>query len=148
MPDPFNLQRFLDAQAPVYDQALAELRAGRKESHWMWFIFPQLRGLGRSATAERFALAGGGEALAYLAHPVLGSRLQACCLALLSLDKKDPAHVLGSVDALKLRSCMTLFAAISDDDLFHRVLRKYFDGEADSLTVSILEREADIDDRL
>jgi len=136
-----DLQRFVDAQDEhgTYDRALAELRDGRKVSHWMWFVLPQIAGLGRSATAVRFALAGAAEARAYLAHPVLGPRLRACAAALLELPGSDPVAVLGSVDAEKLRSSMTLFAAVSDGDpLFTGVLDRYFGGAADPATTQRL----------
>jgi uncharacterized protein (DUF1810 family) len=139
--DPFNLQRFVDAQDPVIDQVLAELRSGRKQSHWMWFVFPQLRGLGHSATARHYAIEGSAEARAYLAHPRLGPRLQDCCQLLLSLDESRAEAVLGGVDALKLQSCMTLFAAVSNADIFQRVLQQYYAGETDGATLAILARE-------
>ena len=138
-----SLERFVEAQAPVYDQALAELKRGDKRSHWMWFVFPQLAGLGRSPTAQRFGLAGPEEAEAYLAHPVLGDRLRECAHALLELDGHDPVAVLGSTDALKLRSSMTLFAAVSDDPVFAEVLDKYYGGSPDELTVGLLSRRSD-----
>lgn len=134
MSDPYNLQRFVDAQAPVIATVMAELGAGRKRSHWMWFVFPQLQGLGRSATAVRFALSGAGEARAYLAHPVLGERLARCCHALLALPGSSPEAVLGSVDAMKLRSSMTLFAAVSEAPVFKDVLHKYYGGLEDPAT--------------
>ena len=123
--DDADLQRFLDAQdeGGTHEQALAELRAGRKESHWMWFVFPQVAGLGRSTTAQHYALGGLAEARAYAAHPVLGARLRECARALLDLPTGDAEQVLGGVDALKLRSSMTLFArAVPDEPLFPAVL--------------------------
>jgi uncharacterized protein (DUF1810 family) len=132
-----DLQRFVDAQSQTYDQALAELRAGHKRTHWMWFVLPQLAGLGRSAMAQRFALRDLDEARAYLAHPVLGRRLVECARALTALDTTDPVEVFGSVDAQKLRSSMTLFAlAAPDQPVFREVLDHYFDGEADEATTS------------
>ena len=141
MSDPFGLQRFVDAQddGNTYVQALAELRAGRKRSHWMWFVFPQLAGLGRSATAQHYAISGAAEARAYLAHPVLGPRLVECARALVELDGADPVAVLGSVDAQKLRSSMTLFATVAPDEpLFGQVLDRYFGGTPDPATTSLL----------
>ena len=134
-----DLQRFVDAQAHTYDQALAELRAGRKRTHWMWFVLPQLAGLGRSAMAQRFGIRDLDEARAYLAHPVLGRRLVECARALTALDTADPAEVLGEVDAQKLRSSMTLFArAAPDQPVFREVLEHYFGGEPDEVTTSRL----------
>ena len=141
-PDPFDLDRFTTAQdaGGTYDAALSELRAGRKTSHWMWFVFPQLAGLGRSSTARHFALRDADEARAYLAHPVLGPRLRACAQALTALPGDDPAAVLGDVDAQKLRSSMTLFArAAPDERVFSQVLDQYFGGEADPATLALLE---------
>ena len=135
MSDPFELQRFVDAQRDSYDTALAELRAGAKRSHWMWFVFPQIAGLGRSATAQHFAISGPDEARAYLDHPALGPRLVECARALVELAGSDPVAVLGSVDAEKLRSSMTLFAhADPDEPVFRTVLDRYFDGTEDAGT--------------
>ena len=132
MSDPHDLRRFVDAQAHTYDQALAELRAGEKRTHWMWFVFPQVVGLGRSGMAQRFAVAGLDEARAYVAHPVLGPRLVECARALTGLDTDDAARVLGPVDAQKLRSSMTLFAhAAPDQPVFREVLDHYFGGALD-----------------
>jgi uncharacterized protein (DUF1810 family) len=131
-----SLERFVEAQEPVYDTALAELRRGSKRSHWMWFVFPQLAGLGRSATAQHYALDGLEEAQDYLAHPVLGARLRECAQALLDLGGTDPVAVLGGVDALKLRSSMTLFAQL--DPFFARVLDAYYAGEPDPQTLALL----------
>ena len=131
-----DLQRFVDAQSQTYDQALAELRAGRKRTHWMWFVLPQLAGLGRSAMAQRFAIGDLAEAQAFVAHPVLGRRLVECARALTALDTADPVEVLGAVDAQKLQSCMTLFAlAAPDRPVFREVLDHYFGGELDDATV-------------
>jgi len=136
----FDLQRFVEAQNPVYDQVMEELQAGRKRSHWMWYVFPQLDGLGHSAMAERYALAGVDEARAYLAHPLLGARLQACVTALLRHSDKSAREVLGSPDHLKLRSCLTLFArAAPDNPLFQLALVQFYDGEPDALTLTRLE---------
>jgi uncharacterized protein (DUF1810 family) len=139
--DPFDLQRFLDAQDDdgTYDRALAELRDGRKRTHWMWFVLPQVAGLGRSPTAQRFAVSGLDEAAAYLAHPVLGPRLVACCRALAGLATTDADDVLGPVDGQKLRSSMTLFARASPaEPIFGQVLDRYFDGTEDDATVRLL----------
>jgi uncharacterized protein (DUF1810 family) len=136
-----DLDHFLDAQdeGGTYDTALAELRAGRKHSHWMWFVFPQVAGLGRSPTAQYYALSGIDEARDYLAHPVLGRRLAQCAGALTALPGRDPVAVLGGVDALKLRSSMTLFARAAETTerraVFTAVLEQYFSGEEDQETV-------------
>ncbi len=132
-----DLDRFVRAQdqGGTYDRALAELRAGRKTSHWMWFVFPQVAGLGRSDMARAYAISGADEARAYLDHPVLGERLRECCRALLDLETDDAGRVLGGIDAMKLRSSMTLFArADPDEQLFADVLEKFFGGEADAAT--------------
>ena len=138
-----DLSRFVDAQddGGTYERALAELRSGRKRSHWMWFVFPQVSGLGRSATAQRYGVAGVGEARAYLAHPVLGSRLRECVEAVLAIDESDPVAVFGGVDAVKLRSSMTLFAFAAGgegDGPYRAVLEKLFGGEEDPATVALL----------
>ncbi|MGY1714250.1 DUF1810 domain-containing protein [Geodermatophilus sp. SYSU D01106] len=137
--DPYRLSRFVDAQTDTWAQALTELRAGHKTSHWMWFVFPQVEGLGRSATAQRYAISGLDEARAYLAHPVLGERLVEAAQALTDLPGTDAAAVLGSVDAQKLRSSMTLFArADPAQPVFRTVLDQYFGGEEDGATTSRL----------
>jgi uncharacterized protein (DUF1810 family) len=139
MADPFNLQRFLDAQAPVYERARRELEAGRKESHWMWFIFPQIAGLGQSPMSIRFAIASLDEAMAYLAHPVLGARLRECARLMLDLEAKTARDIFGSIDEVKFRSSMTLFArAAPDDEAFQRCLDRYFAGDPDSATLARL----------
>ena len=137
MSDPYVLQRFVDAQdrGGTYDRALAELRDGRKTSHWMWFVFPQIAGLGSSPMAQRYAISSLEEARAYLAHPVLGDRLRESARALTGLDTRSPDEVLGGIDAMKLRSSMTLFArAAPDEPLFAQVLDQYFGGAADDAT--------------
>ena len=137
MSDPYDLQRFVDAQdrGGTYDRALQELRDGRKTSHWMWFVFPQIAGLGHSPMAQRYAISSLDEARAYLAHPVLGDRLRESARALTGLDTSDPGEVLGGIDALKLRSSMTLFArAAPDEPLFTQVLDQLFGGAADDAT--------------
>jgi uncharacterized protein (DUF1810 family) len=137
--DPFDLRRFVDAQAHTYDQALAELRAGSKRTHWMWFVFPQIEGLGRSGMAQRYAIRDVEEAKAYAAHPVLGPRLRESATALTALDTEDAEEVLGPVDALKLHSSMTLFArAVPDEPVFREVLAHYFGGRVDEATTSRL----------
>ncbi|PVM90116.1 DUF1810 domain-containing protein [Caulobacter endophyticus] len=136
---PHDLTRFLDAQAGAYDAALAELRQGRKRTHWMWFVFPQVEGLGRSPTAQFYAIAGLDEARAYLDHPVLGPRLIACVEAILALPGDDAHAVFGSPDDMKLRSSLTLFAAASPDEpRFRAALARYFGGQDDPLTLARL----------
>lgn len=140
MDDSFDLQRFVDAQAAVHATALAELERGRKRTHWMWFIFPQLAGLGRSSTAIFYGISGLAEARAYLAHPVLGPRLMACVAAINRLEGRGAHEVFGSPDDLKLRSSLTLFAAAAPDQLaFTRALEKYFDGQPDPRTARMLQ---------
>ena len=139
MSDPFGLQRFVQAQddGGIYDQALRELRAGRKHSHWMWFVFPQVAGLGSTPMAQHYAISGLPEARAYLAHPVLGRRLVECARALTELATRDPVDVFGPVDAQKLRSSMTLFAAAAPDEpVFRAVLERFFDGIHDEATTA------------
>jgi uncharacterized protein (DUF1810 family) len=140
MADEFNLDRFIAAQAPVYASALRELAAGAKASHWMWFIFPQLRGLGRSPTASFYGISSLAEARAYWRHPVLGARLSECCSAILRIRGKSALEVFGSPDDMKLRSSMTLFErAAPDASLFAQVLGHYFDGRRDPRTLELLE---------
>jgi len=137
--DPFDLQRFVNAQNPVYDQVCAELRAGQKESHWIWFIFPQLRGLGHSAMAEAFGIVSRQEAAAYLDHAVLGPRLRECTQLVNLVEGSSISEILGRPDELKFRSSMTLFANVaSDDQVFKEALQKYFGGEPDPLTLERL----------
>ena len=136
-----DLERFVDAQdsGGTYEQALVELRRGRKTSHWMWFVFPQVVGLGRSGIAQQYALSGLVEARAYLAHPVLGPRLRECCEALLGLENASANQVLGSIDAMKLRSSMTLFSRSQpEEQLFTAVLDRFFDGHPDDRTDELL----------
>jgi uncharacterized protein (DUF1810 family) len=138
----FPLDRFVEAQAPVYDQVLAELHSGRKVSHWMWFVFPQIRGLGRSDMAVRYALHGPDEAAAYLDHPVLGPRLRACTSVVNALEHVSAEGIFGPVDAMKFRSSMTLFELVSNtDSAFSRALVKYFGGVRDELTLRLAGRE-------
>lgn len=138
--DPFDLDRFVMAQAPQYDIALAELMGGRKVTHWMWFIFPQLRGLGRSAMARRFGIDTVDEARAYIAHPVLGPRLRECVSAVLDCDEPDLQTVFGSPDDMKFISSMTLFsiATTADDTLFSSALTKFAGGVQDARTLELL----------
>jgi uncharacterized protein (DUF1810 family) len=139
MPDTFQLQRFVEAQARNYADALAELRRGRKTSHWMWYVFPQIAGLGSSAMARNYAIGSLEEARAYLAHPVLGPRLRECVEASLAIEGRSAREVFGSPDDLKFRSSLTLFAeAASDESLFREALVKYFAGEADPSTLRLL----------
>ncbi len=136
-----SLDRYVDAQdsGGAYDTALAELRAGAKRSHWMWFVFPQLAGLGRSPTAQHYAIASLAQAQDYLNHPVLGPRLRECAQTLLELPGADPEAVFGALDAMKLRSSMTLFAqAASDGAPFTQVLERYFGGRPDERTLALL----------
>lgn len=136
----FDLDRFLAAQEPVFDAALSELRAGRKTTHWMWFIFPQLRGLGRSSMAQRYAIASLAEASAYLEHPVLGPRLKSCVEAVLAVEGRSLREIFGTPDDLKFRSSMTLFArAAGQDHLFQAAIDRYCDGLADPATSELLE---------
>jgi uncharacterized protein (DUF1810 family) len=135
----FDLQRFLDAQSQTYDQALRELRNGEKRTHWMWFVFPQVGGLGHSGMAQRFAISGLAEARAYVDHPTLGRRLIESARALTELDTADPVEVFGPVDAMKLRSSMTLFAtAVPEQPVFRAVLDHFFGGDLDEETTSRL----------
>ena len=139
MTDPFNLQRFVGAQASVYADVLDELRAGKKATHWMWFIFPQLKELGRSAIAKHYGITSLAEALAYLEHPLLGQRLLACTGLMLAARGKSALEILGSPDDLKFRSCMTLFMAARPDlPVWQAALDQYFGGEADTATMSLL----------
>lgn len=133
-----TLSRFVEAQANVYETALAEIRAGAKRSHWMWFVFPQLRGLGRSPTAHYYGIASLTEARAYLNHPVLGPRYLECVKALQTLGDNDPVPVFGSVDAMKLRSSLTLFDAAGGPPLLDDALERWFDGERDATTLHLL----------
>jgi uncharacterized protein (DUF1810 family) len=137
--DPFDLNRFVQAQEGVYAAALAELRAGRKTSHWMWFVFPQLDGLGRSQTARFFAVKSLAEARAYLAHPVLGKRLRECAAAVLSVSGRTASEIFGSPDDIKFRSSMTLFERAEPHcDLFSDALDRFFEGRRDRLTLDLL----------
>lgn len=139
MDDPFDLQRFVDAQDRVYDRVLAELRAGAKRSHWIWFIFPQLSGLGSSSTAKLFGIESVEEARALLAHPVLGPRLRECTRLVASIEGRSVEEVFGWPDNLKVRSSMTLFAQATDDNAdFLGVLEKFYAGKQDTRTLDLL----------
>jgi uncharacterized protein (DUF1810 family) len=139
MTDPFNLKRFVDAQAPVYRQVVSELRAGRKRSHWMWFIFPQVAGLGHSEMAHRFAVSSPDEASAYFAHDVLGSRLVECTGLVNNILSGTITEILGQPDDQKFRSSMTLFEAISKDPVFTAAIERYY-SERDQATLEIVAR--------
>ena len=139
MTDPFDLQRFVDAQEPVYPQVREELRAGRKESHWMWFVFPQIAGLGQSPTAVKFAISSLEEASAFLSHPVLGPRLRECAALTLSVEGRTARQIFGPVDEMKFRSSMTLFArAAPEAAVFRQCLDTYFGGAPDPATLAKL----------
>ena len=138
----YNLQRFLEAQGHVYDSVLDELRAGRKSSHWMWYIFPQIKGLGHSGMAQTFAFASLEEAKAYLQHPALGPRLRECTQLVLNVNGRSAEQIFGYPDNLKLRSCLTLFmTATTENKVFKDALLKYFEGKPDELTLDILAHQ-------
>ena len=137
--DPFDLQRFVDAQAPVYERVITELREGRKRSHWMWFVFPQIAGLGSSPMAQRYAISSRAEAAAYLAHPVLGPRLIECTRLVTATEGRSIHDIFGSPDDMKFHSSMTLFAeAAPGEEDFRAALDKYFGGESDPATLARL----------
>jgi uncharacterized protein (DUF1810 family) len=138
---PSDLERFVRAQAPDYDRALAELRNGEKRSHWMWYIFPQIDGLGHSSMSHRYSIKSAGEARAYLAHPILGPRLRECAAVVNGIVGRSALEIFGSPDDMKLRSCATLFASVSDDAVFEEVLQKYFNGRHDEDTLRLLHKE-------
>lgn len=138
--DPFDLDRFVEAQSRVMEQVRAELRSGSKRGHWMWFVFPQIHGLGSSATAVQYAIGSREEAAAYLKHPVLGPRLVDCTRLVLGVKGRTAEQIFGGIDSVKFRSSMTLFAeATLSETVFREALEKYFEGEADGLTLEILE---------
>ena len=144
---PFNLQRFVNAQKPIYDSVVQELKSGKKRSHWMWFVFPQISGLGASVTAEKFALSNRSEAIAYLKHPLLGQRLKECTQIVVDLNDVTADFIFGYPDVLKFRSCMTLFDAVNQEtDVFQLALQKYFDGRPDRLTLDILKQKGESSD--
>ena len=137
--DSFDLSRFLKAQQTVYEAVVDELRQGKKRSHWIWFIFPQIRGLGFSPQSQTYAIQSNNEAIAYLAHPILGARLRECCFILLAIQGKTIDEIMGAPDNLKLRSSMTLFASVSENvSPFHAILDKYYKGRVDRKTLWIL----------
>jgi uncharacterized protein (DUF1810 family) len=137
--DPYNLRRFVQAQEGDYEQALAEIRSGRKRTHWMWYIFPQFDGLGFSSTSERYSIKSAAEAEAYLSHPILGPRLAECAEAVLGVDGRSVFDIFGSPDDVKLRSCATLFGCVSPaGSVFERLLHKYFQGRRDNKTLRLL----------
>jgi uncharacterized protein (DUF1810 family) len=142
-PDPHDLARFIAAQTADYAAALAEISAGRKQSHWMWYIFPQFQGLGFSAMSKRYAIRSAAEARAYLAHPLLGPRLVRCCVAALSVEGRSATEIFGSPDDMKLRSSATLFASVSPaGSVFEQVLEKFFDGLCDAKTLNLMATAA------
>ena len=138
--DPYDLNRFISAQEDDYERAFGEIKNGRKRSHWMWYIFPQIDGLGSSAMSRRYSIKSLAEARAYLDHPVLGARLTALVEVLLKLEGRSANEIFGFTDEKKLRSCVTLFAAVSEpDSVFHRLLDEYFHGERDAMTLRHLQ---------
>ena len=140
MNDAFNLYRFVEAQNEVIEEALAELREGQKRTHWMWFVFPQIRGLGHSPMAERFAISGLQEAVAYLEHPILGPRLRDCTNLVNAIQHQNIAQIFGYPDDMKFRSSMTLFTHVAQDNQeFAEALRRYFGGEPDPMTIERLQ---------
>ena len=137
--DPFHLSRFVQAQEGIYDRALAEIRGGRKRSHWMWFVFPQYAGLGFSAMSQEYAIKSVAEASAYLNHPVLGPRLVECAQEVLGVEGRTASQIFGSPDDMKLRSCATLFTQVSDaGNIYEQLLQKYFDSQPDPKTMQLL----------
>ena len=136
--DPYDLNRFVQAQAADYARALSELQAGEKRSHWMWYVFPQIDGLGQSPMSRRYSIKSATEAKAYLEHPILGARLRECFTVLNGLRERSAHEIFGSPDDMKLRSCATLFAQVSGEKIFTDVIEEYFDGEQDDQTVRLL----------
>lgn len=140
MNNTFDLSRFVEAHNQSYDTALKEIKNGHKYSHWMWYIFPQIQGLGKSSTSRYYAIKNSGEALAFLNDAYLGGHLIEISQVLMQLDSDNPTEIFGKPDDMKLRSCMTLFASVSDDNsIFHQVINKYFDGKPDKRTLAILQ---------
>ncbi|KKJ00450.1 calpastatin [Prochlorothrix hollandica PCC 9006 = CALU 1027] len=140
MNDPFNLERFVTAQEESYESALSELKLGEKRSHWMWYIFPQIDGLGSSFMANKYAIKSLAEAQAYLSHPTLGTRLRECTTTVLAIEERSALEIFSSPDNKKLKSSMTLFAQISEpDSIFERVLNKFFEGDCDPQTLNLLK---------
>jgi uncharacterized protein (DUF1810 family) len=142
MDDRFDLGRFVNAQQPVFETALSEIRRGRKRTHWMWYVFPQLRGLGRSETARYFAITSRGEAAAFGNHSLLGHRLRTCVAALQDLTSSNPVDVFGEVDSMKLRSSLTLFEAVTGEALFGAALDRWFAGSRDDATLRLLAQNS------
>jgi uncharacterized protein (DUF1810 family) len=139
MSDPFNLERFVDAQNPIFEQVLTELRRGRKESHWIWFVFPQLTGLGHSWMSRKYGISSRAEAEAYLAHPILSSRLIECTRLVNLVEGRSIEEIFGDIDAVKFRSSMTLFAQVAGDrSVFVEAIQKHYAGQADQLTLDRL----------
>jgi len=139
MDDPYGLSRFIEAQDTDYEQALAEIRSGRKRSHWMWYVFPQFTGLGSSPTSSHYAIKSRDEAEAYLSHPILGRRLVECAEAVVQIRDRSALEVFGSPDDMKLRSSATLFASLSPEgSVFHRLIDQYFDGRRDDRTIELM----------
>ncbi len=138
--NPFNLSRFISAQEEVYDRVLAELRNGKKRSHWMWYIFPQLDGLAHSTTSKYYSIKSREEAIAYLNHPVLGARIIECANTILAIEGKTVSEIFGYPDDRKLKSSMTLFSDVTTDSVFAHVLDKYFQGERDEKTLLLLKK--------
>jgi uncharacterized protein (DUF1810 family) len=136
--DPYDLDRFVRAQAPVYDQALSELRAGQKRSHWMWYIFPQMEGLGLSPISRQYSIKSAAEARAYLDHPVLGPRLHECATVVYGISGRTALGIFGAPDDMKLRSSATLFAIASGGGIFEQLIQKYFEGRRDEKTLATL----------
>ena len=144
--DPYDLNRFVQAQERDYERALSEVKNGRKRSHWMWYIFPQFDGLGFSATSKQYAIKSVAEAKAYLSHPILGPRLIACAEAALSVEGRTAHEIFGSPDDMKLKSCATLFAYVSPEgSVFEQVLNKFFHGDRDQKTLDLLARSPQVD---
>ena len=140
--DPYDLQRFVDAQETVYERALSEIKSGRKRSHWMWFIFPQVEGLGASSMSTRYTIRSVAEARAYLAHPLLGPRLLECAEAALAVHTSSALELFGSPDDMKLRSCATLFASVSSEgSVFSQLINRFFDGKADERTLQLIGKK-------
>jgi uncharacterized protein (DUF1810 family) len=140
--DSYNLERFVEAQEPVYDSVLQELRAGQKRSHWMWYVFPQVRGLGVTSMSQRYAIGSLEEAAAYSEHPILGLRLRECTRLVMDVEGRSAEQIFGHPDNLKFRSCMTLFErSATDNAIFRDALLKYFGGQPDQLTLDILKQQ-------
>ena len=141
--DPYDLDRFVQAQAADYERALAELRAGEKRSHWMWYIFPQIEGLGHSSMSRRYSIRSAAEARAYLDHPILGPRLRECAAVVNGIARRSALEIFGSPDDMKLLSCATLFARVSHEGVFDQLIQKYFEGQPDKETLRLLNSPTD-----